>query len=390
VTALDRLRDPETALAALRADPESAGILAGQPLLAVRVDGVGPAGPPRGTGGTGGGEATVRLGQLARTLPVISVAVADDPAAAAPGVATAGYDVLLTAAASPPAPWVGPFAPAAPARVDPAGLEGPAAALAAIEEMAHRFPLACVALVQLLRLSARMDVRDAVVAESFTYSSLQAGPEFAAWLAAHRATRASRASRASRADTGSGEEPAVLVSRDGGDLIIVLNRPRVHNAVNTAVRDGLVDAFALVDADPTITAVRLSGAGPSFSSGGDLTEFGQLSDPARAHVIRTTRSIPLAVARHADRVTAHVQGTCVGAGVEIPSFAGTVIADPDTTFQLPEVAMGLVPGAGGTAGITRRIGPERTAFLGLSGWALPAPVALAWGLVDAIAPVAPG
>jgi enoyl-CoA hydratase/carnithine racemase len=315
------------------------------------------------------------------------------------GVGLTGPSGLSGVGASGPSGPSGVGAPGSAAAFVP----GPAAALGAIAEMARRRPLACVALVQLLRLSAGVDVRDAVVAESFTYSSLQAGPEFAAWLAEHRAARAARANHAAgvagaaRADrvarsgrsarTGD-TEPAVLISREGAELRIVLNRPRVHNAVSTAVRDGLVAAFALLDADPTIRAAHLSGAGPSFSSGGDLTEFGDLQDPARAHVVRTTRSIPLAVARHAPVVTAHVHGTCVGAGVEIPSFAGTVRADPGTTFRLPEVPMGLVPGAGGTAGITRRIGRERTAFLGLTGWAVPATVALEWGLVDAIMPVA--
>lgn len=86
----------------------------------------------------------------------------------------------------------------------------------------------------------------------------------------------------------------------------------------------------------------------------------------------------------ASRATCYVHGHCVGAGVEIPAFASTVIADPRSTFSLPEVGMGLVPGAGGTVSIPRRIGRHRAAWLSLTGTAVDAGTALSWGLVDRI------
>jgi enoyl-CoA hydratase/carnithine racemase len=73
---------------------------------------------------------------------------------------------------------------------------------------------------------------------------------------------------------------------------------------------------------------------------------------------------------------------CAGSGIELPAFAGTVVAAPDTTFALPEVSLGLVPGAGGTVSLPHRIGRHRTALLALSGATIDAPTALAWGLVD--------
>jgi enoyl-CoA hydratase/carnithine racemase len=85
-----------------------------------------------------------------------------------------------------------------------------------------------------------------------------------------------------------------------------------------------------------------------------------------------------------ERVVARVHGACIGAGIEIPSFAGRIVARSDSFFQLPELAMGLVPGAGGTVGITRRIGRWRTAYLALSGVRLDVGTALDWGLVDAV------
>jgi enoyl-CoA hydratase/carnithine racemase len=79
-----------------------------------------------------------------------------------------------------------------------------------------------------------------------------------------------------------------------------------------------------------------------------------------------------------------VHGACIGAGVELPAFAGRVVARPDATFRLPEVSMGLVPGAGGTVSIPRRIGRERFAPWALAGETIDATTALSWGLVDEI------
>ena len=72
---------------------------------------------------------------------------------------------------------------------------------------------------------------------------------------------------------------------------------------------------------------------------------------------------------------------------EARQVAVTVVAAPGTTFRLPEVSMGLVPGAGGTASIPARIGRHRTAYMALSGAAVTAQTALGWGLVDSVRPL---
>jgi hypothetical protein len=236
-------------------------------------------------------------------------------------------------------------------------------------------PAASRTLVQVLRASQPLPVADALVVESLAYSMLLAGPEFEQWLDA-------------RGPMGRKPDPddAVLLDRDGDVLRVVLNRPHVHNAYSAALRDGLVDAFDLAAMDPTITEVLVRGNGPSFCSGGDLSEFGTTRDVALAHAIRTTRSAGLALHALGGRVTVAVHGSCVGAGVELPAFASHVVADPGTTFRLPEVAMGLIPGAGGTVSIPRRIGRHRACRLALTGAAIDAETALRWGLIDAIGP----
>jgi enoyl-CoA hydratase/carnithine racemase len=250
------------------------------------------------------------------------------------------------------------------------------AALGQVARAAAHAPLAAAILVQLLRLRAWRDVEAGLAAESLAYATLQAGPEFAAWLRA-RPARASGSATPPLA-------PPVLVRREGPRLHLTLNRPERRNAYSASMRDALCEALALAAQDATLDAIVLDGAGAAFSSGGDLDEFGTLPDPATAHAVRSTRSAARALAACADRVRAELHGACLGAGVELAAFAGRVVARPDAFFALPELAMGLVPGAGGTVSLPRRIGPHRTAWLALSGDRIDAATARDWGLVDEI------
>jgi enoyl-CoA hydratase/carnithine racemase len=209
-----------------------------------------------------------------------------------------------------------------------------------------------------------------LAAESAVYSTLQSGPEFAAW----------RTARPPRARVEEGEP--VVLARHGDTLDITLNRPHVRNALNTAMRDALVEAFTLPALDPSITEVHLRGAGESFCSGGDLDEFGSFPDPVTAHLVRLRQSVGQAIDLVADRVTAHLHGVCAGSGIELPAFAGRVVAERGTRISLPELSLGLIPGAGGTVSLTRRIGRHRTTRLALTGEQLDAQTALEWGLVD--------
>jgi len=240
---------------------------------------------------------------------------------------------------------------------------------------ASRMPIAATLLAQLLRLGDGLGLHDALVAESLVYSTLQAGPEFTAW----------RQANPPRGSTAASSGPAVLVDRSDDQLVLVLNRPERHNAFSVEMRDALAEALYVAASDASIVEIHLKGAGASFSSGGDLAEFGTLPDPATAHLIRSTRNVPRLLAACAERVRVVVQGACVGAGAELPAFARHVVASADAYFQLPELAMGLVPGAGGTVSLPYRIGRQRTAWLALSGARIDASTALRWGLVDEIA-----
>jgi len=332
------------ALDRLAGDSEIVGVLAERPMLAVTVDGVDPA-------------VTARLARLTADLPCVTVGIASEPLASPPA-----FDVLLATGPAATRPWV-----ACP----DSDLDTTLGALAAGIE---RSPQAATTLVQVLRLGRGRSLEEGLTIESFAYATLQSGAEHRAWLAALRSPSPRPSTRA---------EPVVL-EREGTSLVVTLRRPEVRNAVDAATRDGLVAAFDLGARDTTIRQLELRGAGPDFCSGGDLGEFGTTPDPALGHLVRSTRSPARALARCADRTTAHVHGACIGAGLELAALAGQVVARPDARFQLPEVAMGLIPGAGGTATIPRRIGRELTAWMALTGAAVDAPTALRWGLVDAV------
>jgi enoyl-CoA hydratase len=234
-------------------------------------------------------------------------------------------------------------------------------------------PLAAVALALVLRGSELRSVAEGLQLESAVYGTLQGGPEFAAW-------RASSPVHPPRPEAG----PAVAVNRDGDRLELVLNRPAVRNALDSRMRDELVAGLAIAAGDPSVAEVRLRGAGPAFCAGGDLDEFGSRPDVATAHLVRMTRSPARAMAAVADRLVAHLHGACFGSGIELPASAARVVARPDMVVRLPEVSLGLIPGAGGTVSLPRRIGRHRTAWLALTGRTIDAATALEWGLVDEI------
>ena len=217
-----------------------------------------------------------------------------------------------------------------------------------------------------------------VITESLAYSTLQAGPEFARWLDQRGPARMPVIA-----------DP-VVAQRDGDALHIRFNRPQRHNAFSTDARAALLEALSVAQLDPSVTGIVLSGNGPSFCSGGDLAEFGTFADPASAHLARTRHSPALALdaltVRLGRACRAQVHGRVLGSGLEMAAFCGWIEAHGDSVFGLPELGLGLIPGAGGTVSVTRRIGRWRTAYLVLSGRTIDADTALAWGLVDAIAP----
>jgi enoyl-CoA hydratase/carnithine racemase len=251
------------------------------------------------------------------------------------------------------------------------------AAVAELASRVDRWPLAAAVCDDVLRsVNPAGSALAGVITESLAYSTLQGGPEFTRWLA-------------ERGPASMPEIPEpVLVERDGDTLRITFNRPSRHNAFSTDARAALLEALDITRYDLSIAEVVLRGNGPSFCSGGDLDEFGTFTDPASAHLARTRHSPALLLdaltARLGQACRAEVHGQVLGSGLEMAAFCGRVVCRPDAVFGLPELGLGLIPGAGGTVSVTRRIGRWRTAYLIIGGKNVDPATASRWGLVDAV------
>ena len=250
----------------------------------------------------------------------------------------------------------------------------------ALDELTQRcrtWPQAAAVCDDVLRsLDPAGPTRTGLITESLAYSTLQSGPEFGRWLA----------------ERGPATVPLlpepVQAHREGNTLHVRFNRPQRHNAFSTDARGALLEALEVARLDPSVDEVVLGGNGRSFCSGGDLAEFGSFADPASAHLARTRHSPALVLDEITERLgrrcRAELHGQVLGSGLEMACYCGWVSCHPDATIGLPELALGLIPGAGGTVSITRRIGRWRTAYLVLSGRTIDAATALGWGLIDEI------
>jgi len=271
------------------------------------------------------------------------------------------FDILLSADPAAPRPWVGV------ANVDEAAAD--------LVSRIDAQPVAATVAAQVLRASLQLTFDDALAMESLAYSMLLAAGGVAVWRAANPARMR--------------DEPAiprVLIDVDADTIRLRLNRPKRRNAFDAAMRDALCEALAFAADHPDRLPIDLSGVGPAFSAGGDLDEFGAAGDVGEAHLIRSLRSPARLLFTLRERATARLHGACVGAGIEVPAAAGRVIARPGAFFRLPEVSMGLIPGAGGTATIPRRVGRQRACWMAISGADIDVATALAWGLIDAVEP----
>jgi len=158
---------------------------------------------------------------------------------------------------------------------------------------------------------------------------------------------------------------------------ITLNNPPV-NALGQALRQHLQDAIAAAEADPAVRAVVLIGEGKSFSAGADVREFGQTPQaPALPDVCSRIEACR-------KPVVAAISGVALGGGLEVALAAHYRIALSSAQLGLPEVLLGLLPGAGGTQRLPRLIGVVPALDLMLSGRQVGAGKALSLGLLDAI------
>jgi enoyl-CoA hydratase len=178
----------------------------------------------------------------------------------------------------------------------------------------------------------------------------------------------------------------ILLETDGPVAVLTLNRPDKLNALNATVRREVMEAVDALGDDDDVKVVILTGAGEkAFIAGADVEEFADRS-PAEQREVYQHRRVYEAVAEFPKPILAAIHGYCLGGGSELALACDLRIADRTARFGQAEIRIGLVPGAGGTVSLPRRIGRHRTAELALRGAAIGASDARRWGLVDAVEP----
>ena len=203
-------------------------------------------------------------------------------------------------------------------------------------------PVPTLVAAQLLR-------NPSAAAESFAYSMLLASSSFRDWRSEHELGVPETGHDADR----------IAVEERRDVTILRLTRPAKHNAYDARMREQLCDALDAVRAAGAKRLVLL-GDGRSFCAGGDLDEFGLNTDPVSSHTVRTGRSVARRLRRTADRLVVGVHGHCIGAGIELASFARLVVAAKDTSFACPSSASASTSAAGGAVSVPARIGRHRT------------------------------
>src|SRR5690349_7919587 len=156
--------------------------------------------------------------------------------------------------------------------------------------------------------------------------------------------------------------------------IVTVNNPPV-NALSAAVRGGILECMKAAIADPQIKAIVLTCAGRTFIAGADITEFGKPPKPPGLHEVLTEME------NSPKPIVAAIHGTALGGGLEVALACHYRVAVKEAKLGLPEVKLGLLPGAGGTQRLPRAVGPELAVKMIVSGDPISAQEALKSGLI---------
>jgi 3-hydroxyacyl-CoA dehydrogenase len=171
--------------------------------------------------------------------------------------------------------------------------------------------------------------------------------------------------------------PVTDLSREGDIAVLTINSPPV-NALSADVRNGLRDGAVQAAADPAVKAIVIMCAGRTFIAGADISEFGK---PPKGATLPELRA---ALEWAPKPIIAAIHGTALGGGFEVALMCHYRVAVPSAKFGLPEIKLGLIPGAGGTQALPRLSGVENALEIILSGNPFDAKKALGWGVADEI------
>ncbi|WP_322051238.1 3-hydroxyacyl-CoA dehydrogenase NAD-binding domain-containing protein [Paraburkholderia bannensis] len=175
------------------------------------------------------------------------------------------------------------------------------------------------------------------------------------------------------------DNAAVNYTTRDGVAVITLNNPPV-NGLGLSTRTGIVDGLARANSDPAVTAIVITGAGKAFSGGADITEF----NTPKATQEPTLHTVIKEVEKSAKPVVAAIHSVAMGGGLELALGAHYRVAAPGAQIALPEVKLGILPGAGGTQRLPRAIGLEPALNMIVSGAPVPSEKLAKSGLFDAM------
>src|ERR1700761_8234964 len=180
----------------------------------------------------------------------------------------------------------------------------------------------------------------------------------------------------------------VLIDDNAAVRTVTLNRPEKRNAIDIELRIALAEAIESADSDPAIRVVLVTGAGPMFSSGGDISTMQRMPAERALERVQLAQRVIRAIWATPKPVLAAVEGSAYGAGAALAAACDRVVAARDATFATTFTNIGLAGDMGAFVSLPARIGAARTRQMLL----LPAPISAAeafdLGLVDAV--VAPG
>lgn len=179
----------------------------------------------------------------------------------------------------------------------------------------------------------------------------------------------------------------ILHTKSDGVGVVTLNRPERHNAIDDEMGEALRAALDDALEDSEVRVILLRGEGRSFCSGRDTTVLGHRArDESDFHFVRRAQDGRLMLLDCPKPVVAALKGGVVGGGCEMALAADIRVSSTDLKMRLPEINFGILPDTGGTQMLTALIGPSRTKYMAMSGEAIDAQTALAWGAVDFVVP----
>jgi len=179
------------------------------------------------------------------------------------------------------------------------------------------------------------------------------------------------------------QEDVILVEREGRVGIVTLNRPKVLNALNDEVMDRLGAALLALDADEAIGVIVIAGSARAFAAGADIAVMAEwtYSDVYNSNFVTRNWETIRQVRKP---VIASVAGLAYGGGCELALSCDIIVAGRSAKFCLPEIKLGLLPGAGGTQRLPRAIGKAKAMDMCLSARTLDAEEADRYGLVSRV------